>query len=145
MPTIFKRQRFSNPPPPSPLPLKCTCPFFFFKNKRRGYLQFLVDSEIVYAALEETCVSDARLSEFRNTGLERTTALAKDIKWMLETYPDTSSDSGAPPPTETALEYASFLKEKVASSLPGFMCHYYNHYFAHTAGGRMIGRKVAER
>ena len=23
------------------------------------------------------------------------------------------------------------------------MCHYYNHYFAHTAGGRMIGRKMA--
>lgn len=67
---------------------------------------------------------------------------------MLETFADATAEEGsrqAPPPTETALEYASFLKETVASSLPGFMCHYYNHYFAHTAGGRMIGRKVAER
>lgn len=72
---------------------------------------------------------------------------------MLETYPDAAAELGdqkdggrqAPPPTENALEYASFLKETVAASLPGFMCHYYNHYFAHTAGGRMIGRKVAER
>lgn len=69
---------------------------------------------------------------------------------MLETYPDAAAESGeggdrqAPPPTENALEYASFLKETVAASLPGFMCHYYNHYFAHTAGGRMIGRKVSE-
>ena len=25
------------------------------------------------------------------------------------------------------------------------MCHYYNHYFAHTAGGRMIGKKMADK
>jgi heme oxygenase len=24
------------------------------------------------------------------------------------------------------------------------MCHYYNYYFAHTAGGRMIGAQVAK-
>ena len=29
-------------------------------------------------------------------------------------------------------------------SIPKFMCHYYNHYFAHTAGGRMIGRRMAD-
>lgn len=27
---------------------------------------------------------------------------------------------------------------------PAFICHYYNHYFAHTAGGRMIGAKVSQ-
>ena len=26
---------------------------------------------------------------------------------------------------------------------PAFLCHFYNIYFAHTAGGRMIGTKVA--
>ncbi|CAM9690491.1 unnamed protein product [Scytosiphon promiscuus] len=120
--------------------------FSDWKPTRRGYLQFLVDSKVVYEALEEACGSDPRLSEFRDTGLERTGALTKDIAWMLETYPDATEggDGKAPPPTENALEYSSFLKEKVASSLPGFMCHFYNHYFAHTAGGRMIGRKVAE-
>lgn len=25
---------------------------------------------------------------------------------------------------------------------PAFVCHYYNYYFAHTAGGRMIGSKA---
>ncbi|CAM9191302.1 unnamed protein product [Ectocarpus sp. 8 AP-2014] len=123
--------------------------FSDWKPSRRGYLQFLVDSKVVYEALEEACGSDPRLAEFRNTGLERTEALTKDIAWMLEAYPDSWAEGGggdgkAPSPTENALEYASFLREKVASTLPGFMCHYYNHYFAHTAGGRMIGRKVAE-
>lgn len=32
-----------------------------------------------------------------------------------------------------------------AESIPKFMCHYYNHYFAHTAGGRMIGRRMADK
>ena len=31
-----------------------------------------------------------------------------------------------------------------ASDPPTFICHYYNYYFAHTAGGRMIGAKVAQ-
>lgn len=119
---------------------------------RRGYLQFLVDSKTVYEALEEACASESRLAEFRETGLERSTALARDIVWMLETYPDALPEGGQggngrapPPPTAAALEYAAFLRETVASSLPAFMCHYYNYYFAHTAGGRMIGRKVADR
>jgi heme oxygenase (biliverdin-producing, ferredoxin) len=29
-------------------------------------------------------------------------------------------------------------------SAPAFVCHFYNHYFAHTAGGLMIGRKVSD-
>ena len=32
-----------------------------------------------------------------------------------------------------------------SESIPKFMCHYYNHYFAHTAGGRMIGRRMADK
>lgn len=105
---------------------------------------------MVYSALEEACASDPRLAAYRNTSLERTAALTTDIAWMLETYADASSERGdgvgkAPFPTENAVEYASFLRKTVASSLPAFMCHYYNHYFAHTAGGRMIGRKVADR
>jgi hypothetical protein len=27
---------------------------------------------------------------------------------------------------------------------PAFLCHFYNIYFAHSAGGRMIGKKVSE-
>lgn len=42
-------------------------------------------------------------------------------------------------------EYAALLKQMSESpeKLPAFMCHYYNFYFAHTAGGRMIGKKMA--
>ena len=35
------------------------------------------------------------------------------------------------------------LGELARAAPPAFLCHYYNVYFAHTAGGRMIGAKVA--
>lgn len=35
------------------------------------------------------------------------------------------------------------LSELAHDCPPTFLCHYYNFYFAHTAGGRMIGAKVA--
>ena len=31
-----------------------------------------------------------------------------------------------------------------ATNPPEFICHFYNVYFAHSAGGKMIGRKVSE-
>ncbi len=42
-------------------------------------------------------------------------------------------------------EYAAFLRQMSEDNLPGFVCHYYNTYFAHTAGGRMIGKAVADK
>jgi hypothetical protein len=42
----------------------------------------------------------------------------------------------SPPPS-------SYLTQLAATDAPGFLCHWYNVYFAHTAGGRMIGTKVA--
>merc|ERR1719163_539645 len=38
--------------------------------------------------------------------------------------------------------YATMLRELAASDAPAFVCHFYNVYFAHTAGGQMIGKKV---
>ena len=35
------------------------------------------------------------------------------------------------------------LRELADKDPPAFLCHFYNIYFAHTAGGRMIGAKVA--
>lgn len=40
------------------------------------------------------------------------------------------------------MAYSRLLKELAANDPPAFICHYYNFYFAHTAGGRMIGNKV---
>lgn len=36
------------------------------------------------------------------------------------------------------------IRELAKTNPPAFICHYYNHYFAHTAGGRMIGAKVSQ-
>lgn len=51
---------------------------------------------------------------------------------------------GAPqlPADSPGLAYAQLLRGLAASDPPAFICHYYNYYFAHTAGGRMIGSKV---
>ena len=35
------------------------------------------------------------------------------------------------------------LRELAATDPPAFICHFYNVYFAHSAGGRMIGKKVS--
>ncbi|CAM9185194.1 unnamed protein product [Discosporangium mesarthrocarpum] len=77
---------------------------------------------------------------------------------MLQTFPEELGgpggegggvggleEGGRPEPTSAGKDYASFLRETVGSSIPAFMCHFYNHYFAHTAGGLMIGKMVADR
>mmetsp|Transcript_20184 Transcript_20184/g.45740 ORF Transcript_20184/g.45740 Transcript_20184/m.45740 type:complete len:125 (+) Transcript_20184:789-1163(+) len=57
---------------------------------------------------------------------------------MVEEFGIPKPEVGAP-----GLNYAAELRRIVASSIPAFMCHYYNFYFAHTAGGRMIGKKMS--
>lgn len=83
----------------------------------------------------------AQYAYFRNTGLERGPALAKDIEWMAETYglevPRLKEDgSGA--------IYSAYLREIAENDPQAFICHWYNQYFAHTAGGLMIGRKMSQ-
>jgi len=102
------------------------------------YLRFLVDSKAVYEALEDIVGEYPELSEFRNTGLERTDGLEIDIQWMMEEYGLQRPEVGLP-----GLNYASEVKRIVSESIPAFMDHYYNFYFAHTAGGRMIGKKIS--
>jgi hypothetical protein len=50
----------------------------------------------------------------------------------------------APAADGPGLEYATFLKALAKNSPEKFICHFYNVYFAHSAGGKMIGRKVSE-
>merc|ERR1711957_164275 len=61
-----------------------------------------------------------------------------DIQWMMEEYGLQRPEVGLP-----GLNYASEVKRIVSESIPAFMDHYYNFYFAHTAGGRMIGKKMS--
>jgi heme oxygenase (biliverdin-producing, ferredoxin) len=73
---------------------------------------------------------------FRNTGLERSEALKKDLEWF--------KDQGhtIPEPSSPGISYAHYLEELSEKDPQAFICHFYNIYFAHSAGGRMIGKKV---
>ena len=75
---------------------------------------------------------------FTRTGLERSQSIHESLEW-IQSFDESVviPDCGA-----AGHEYADYLKELIDKSVPKFMCHYYNHYFAHTAGGRMIGKKI---
>jgi hypothetical protein len=104
------------------------------------YLAFLVNSQHVYQALEEIVNNDKNpeLAVFRNTGLERVTALEQDIAYMTAEYGLTR-----PEPGSAGKGYAQKLRDISATSIPEFVCHFYNFSFAHTAGGRMIGKQMS--
>lgn len=100
------------------------------------YLAFLVDSQEVYRAMEEVVQTHDALIPFRNTGMERCAALETDVCFLTQEYKLERPSVGKP-----GREYATHLRQIV--SIPEFMCHFYNHYFAHTAGGRMIGKQMS--
>jgi heme oxygenase (biliverdin-producing, ferredoxin) len=100
------------------------------------YLAFLVDSHHVYQALEEIVRERSELEPFRNTGLERVRALELDIAFLVQEYGLDRPRVGKP-----GTAYADHLRR--IESMPEFVCHYYNFYFAHTAGGRMIGKRMS--
>ncbi|XP_058074464.1 heme oxygenase 1, chloroplastic-like [Magnolia sinica] len=106
-----------------------------------GYVRFLVDSKGVYDTLEQIVEKAACpwYAEFRNTGLERSEKLAKDLGWFKE------QGHAIPEPSSPGTSYARYLEDLSEKDPPAFICHFYNVYFAHTAGGRMIGKKVAEK
>ena len=103
---------------------------------REDYLAFLVDSQHVYQAFEDLVNEKPELERFRNTGLERTEALETDIEFMCNEYGLKRPEVGEP-----GKQYAQTLRGM--ESVPEIVCHYYNHYFAHTAGGLMIGKKMS--
>ncbi|KAK8923769.1 hypothetical protein KSP39_PZI019104 [Platanthera zijinensis] len=106
-----------------------------------GYIQFLVDSKLVYDTLESIVAEGAYpwYVDFKNTGLERSEKLVKDLEWFRE------QGHAIPEPSTPGLTYSQILKELSKTNPPAFICHFYNIYFAHTAGGRMIGKKVSEK
>jgi hypothetical protein len=73
---------------------------------------------------------------FRKTGLERSEGLGKDLEWL--------SQQGfvIPEPSNPGVSYAKYLEELAEKSAPLFLCHFYNIYFAHVAGGQVIARQV---
>ena len=109
---------------------------------REGYLQFLVDSREVYRTLEELTASREELAMLQNTGLERVGALNEDIAY-LASHPSLGDRLEIPDVGELGKAYANHLRH-MSHDLPSFLNHFYNFYFAHTAGGRMIGAKLSE-
>jgi heme oxygenase len=108
----------------------------------KGYLQFLAESKVVYETFEDV-LKDERHPEyvkFQNTGLERSQALSDDIAWYTQQF-----DLPQPVITDSGpgMQYAKHLREIAADDPQDFVCHFYNYYFAHTAGGRMIGKNLA--
>ena len=78
-------------------------------------------------------------ASFCATGLERSSSLAADIEWFKETYKLAAPSVHPDGPGAT---YAKLIADLAKTDPQAFICHYYNFYFAHTAGGRMIGNKV---
>jgi len=119
---------------------KAQTPVAAWEPQRADYLQFLVDSRLVYACFEEIVGEVPEFAPLRNSGLERVAALELDIVWFRE--------EGVPEPEagEPGTRYVQLLREIVAEGrLRAFVCHFYNFYFAHTAGGRMIGKMMAAK
>lgn len=110
-----------------------------YVTTREDYLAFLVDSQAVYEAFEEVVNQMPEMESFRDTGLERTKPLETDIEFMVKEYGLERPKVGAMG-TGYAEEIRRIAKE---GTTPELMCHYYNHYFAHTAGGRMIGKQMS--
>ena len=108
------------------------------------YLKFLVDSQVVYQTFEEILQREElhpELKPYVNTGLERGDRLEQDIMFMTEEY-----DLDRPAVGDKGQKYADMIlniANKGKEGIPELMCHYYNYYFAHTAGGRMIGKQMA--
>lgn len=112
-----------------------------FLPTKEGYLRFLVESKVVYDVLERAVHQRPEYAAFCSTGLERSLALESDIKWFETKYGMKAPEPVADGPGVT---YAKKIEEAARSDPPAFICHYYNFYFAHTAGGRMIGGKVGQ-
>ena len=109
-----------------------------------------LQSKYLYEKVEGIIAASAHpdLQRFQNSGLERAAALAQDCEWVMSEYglQTTCSPAGctACGGCSPGLAYGTQLEKLAAENVPAFICHYYNIYFAHTAGGMMIGKKVAD-
>ncbi|CAL5039267.1 unnamed protein product [Urochloa decumbens] len=105
-----------------------------------GFVRFLADNKLVFHTLEAIVARAAVpwYAEFRDTGLERSEALEKDLEWFEQ------QGYTIPEPSAVAIAYASFLEELSEKEPQAFINHFYNLYFGHSAGGVLIGKKIVE-
>lgn len=122
---------------------KSALPIDAWYPRKEDFMQFLVDSRCVYSYFENELTSPSSqhpiFSRFSNNGLERLSALHKDIAFLNELGIET------PPPSAAAMNYVNYLRNLESDKPESVLCHWYNYYFAHSAGGRMIGRLMQDR
>ncbi len=110
-----------------------------YVTTRDDYMAFLVDSQHVYQAIEDVINESEELAVFRNSPLDRVKALDADIDFIGSEYDVKKPDVG-----KFGQDYANVIRQLGKDgAVAEFMCHYYNFYFAHTAGGRMIGKQMS--
>lgn len=106
-----------------------------------GFLKYLVDSKLVFNTVERIVDESSHVAYayFRKTGLERSEGLEKDLEWLSQ------QGFAIPEPGSPGISYAKYLEELAEKSAPLFLCHFYNIYFAHVAGGQVIARQASEK
>jgi hypothetical protein len=62
-------------------------PVQIWQPARINYVQFLVDSLLVYETMESVVQEYPVLESLKKTGLERSVALKEDLDWFVKTYP----------------------------------------------------------
>ncbi|GFS33193.1 alpha/beta-Hydrolases superfamily protein [Actinidia rufa] len=112
-----------------------------WKPSMEGFVKYLVDSKLVFDTVERIIdeSNDVSYAYFRNTGLERSEGLSKDLKWFSQQV------IVIPPPSDPGVTYVKYLEGLAEKSPPLFLSHYYNIYFSHIAGGQVIGKQVSEK
>lgn len=116
-------------------------PIDAWSPSKQDFIQFLIDSRYVYHYFETELVHSGvgGFHRFIDTGLERVAALDKDIQYLNGLGVETTA------PTVAATRYVEYMKDLVGTRPESVLCHWYNYYFAHSAGGRMIGRLMQNR
>ncbi|KAM6544559.1 hypothetical protein CsatB_025295 [Cannabis sativa] len=111
-----------------------------WKPSMEGFLKYLVDSQLVFSIIERIVdeSDDVSYSYFRKTGLERSEAILKDLEWFRQ------KGMAIPEPTNVGVSYGKYLEELAEKNAPMFLCHFYNIYFSHIAGGQIIAKQVSE-
>ncbi|KAL1539219.1 putative inactive heme oxygenase 2, chloroplastic, variant 3 [Salvia divinorum] len=106
-----------------------------------GFMKFLVDSKLVFTTIERIVdeSTDVSYVYFRRTGLERSDCISRDLEWLRE------QGNEIPEPSNPGVNYVKYLEDLAEKSPPLFLCHFYNIYFSHVAGGQVISRKIQNR
>ncbi|KAL5539396.1 hypothetical protein UlMin_044025 [Ulmus minor] len=95
--------------------------------KHAFYLHFSqpvkIGTDLLKIPSHVTCTA-----KLKNTGLERSESFAKDLEWFKE------QGYAIPEPSTPIVNYAKYLKELSEKDPQAFICHFYNIYFAHSAG-----------